>query len=78
MLLAICFNDLPMSEIIGYRVESLPAIHDLEAFRVAVISINFATVNAELRIDCLRESPQWAGLALGVCEVLGEGTYGEA
>jgi hypothetical protein len=63
-----------MSEIIDYRVESLPAIHDLQVFRVAVISIHFATVNALRGINCLREGPWWAGIALGVCEVLGEGT----
>jgi hypothetical protein len=58
ILLAICLYDLPMSEVIDCRVECLPAIHDLEAFRIAIISIYFATINAELGIDCLRESPR--------------------
>jgi len=67
-----------MREIIDYRVERLPAIYDLEAFSVAVIGIHFATVYASLGIDCLRESPRWAGLALGVLEVLSKGTQVEA
>jgi hypothetical protein len=53
-----------MSEIIDYRVECLPAIHDLEAFGLAVIGIHFTTVNAELGVNGLREGPRWAGLAL--------------
>ena len=74
ILLTVWFNDFSMSEIIDYRVERLPAIYDLEAFSVAVIGIHFATVYASLGIDCLRESPQRAGLALGVLEVLSKGT----
>jgi hypothetical protein len=53
-----------MSEIIDYRVECLPAIHDLEAFSIAVIGIHFVAVNAELGVNSLREGPRWAGLAL--------------
>jgi len=74
ILLTVWFNEFPMSEIIDYRVERLPAIYDLEAFSVAVIGIHFATVYASLGIDCLRESPRWAGLALGVLKILSEGT----
>jgi hypothetical protein len=64
ILLTLCFYDLPVSEIIDYRVEYLPAIHDLEAFSIAVIGIHFVAVNAELGVNGLREGPRWAGLAL--------------
>ena len=64
ILLAICLYDLPMSEVIDCRVECLPAIHDLEAFSIAVIGIYFATINALRGVNCLRESSRWADLAL--------------